>query len=81
MRSFKGIEAEKKKIEDLKKRLKVSDKRVWGMIETLLVHGYSLCEIAFLTQTGQTYSFAGHEIQAKLLNEGRLPGFSKEEPF
>ena len=59
-------------IKSLQKRLKVSDNRVFKMIETLLQNGFSKREIAYFTQTGKTYSLAISEIQVDFLNKKKI---------
>lgn len=55
-------------LKKLQKRLGVSDEDVWGMIEVLIKAGYGKPHFAFLTQSGQTYSFAFDEIRARIMN-------------
>lgn len=59
-------------LKKLQKRLGVSDEDVYGMIEVLIRAGYGKPEFAFLTQSGQTYSFTFDEIRARLLNAGEI---------
>jgi hypothetical protein len=59
-------------LKELQKRLKVRDKDVYGMIETLIRAGYGKSAFAFLCQSGQTYSFTYDEISASLFNAGEI---------
>jgi len=68
----KEVDKEIKHLQMLKKRLNVSNKDVWGMIEVLIKAGYGKHHFTFLTQSGQVYSFAFDEIRARLLVEGEI---------
>lgn len=47
------------------------------MIRTLIKAGYGKSAFAFLTQSGQTYSFVFDDIQADLFKKGETK-FNKE---
>ena len=68
----KEVDKEMKHLQMLKKRLNISNKDVWGMIEVLIKAGYGKHHFAFLTQSGQAYSFVFDEIRARLLMEGEI---------
>ena len=70
--SEKGIDKEMKHLQALKKKLNVSNKDVWGMIEVLIKAGYGKHHFAFLTQSGLAYSFVFDEIRARLLAERKI---------
>jgi len=53
------------KLRKLQKRLGVTDELVYGMIRTLIKAGYGQSCWAFIAQSGQTYSFAFHELEAR----------------
>ena len=66
------VDRETKNLQMLKKRLNISNKDVWGMIEVLIRAGYRKHHFAFLTQSGLAYSFAFDEIRARLLAEREI---------
>jgi hypothetical protein len=68
----KEVDKEMKHLQTLKKKLNVSNKDVWGMIEVLIKAGYGKHHFAFLTQSGLAYSFAFDEIRTRLLAEGEI---------
>ena len=68
----KEVDKEIKHLQMLKKRLNISNKDIWGMIEVLIKAGYGKRHFTFLTQSGLAYSFAFDEIRARLLAEGKL---------
>ena len=68
----KEVDKEIKHLQTLKKRLNISNKDVWGMIEVLIKAGYEKHHFAFLTQSGLVYSSAFDEIRARLLAEGEI---------
>ncbi len=67
----KEVDNEVRQLQILKKRLNVSNKEIWGMIETLIKAGYQKHHYAFLTQSGQAYSITFDEIQASLVKGGK----------
>ena len=68
----KEVDKEIKHLQMLKKRLNISNKDVWGMIEVLIKAGYGKHHFAFLTQSGQAYSLTFDEIQANLFKAGEI---------
>jgi len=68
----RGVDKEIKQLQMLKKRLNVSNKDVWELIEALIKAGYRKHHFAFLTQSGQAYSLPFDEIQANLFNAGEI---------
>jgi hypothetical protein len=68
----KEVDKEIKHLQMLKKRLNISNKDVWGMIEVLIKAGYEKHHFAFLTQSGLAYSFTFDEIRAKFLAEREI---------
>jgi hypothetical protein len=68
----KEVDKEIKHLQMLKKRLNISNKDVWGMIEVLIKAGYGKHHFAFLTQSGLPYSSAFDEIRARLLAEREI---------
>jgi len=70
--SEKEVDKEIEHLQRMKKKLNVSNKDIWGMIEVLIKAGYGKHHFAFLTQSGQAYSLTFDEIQARLLAEGEI---------
>ncbi len=68
----KEVDKEVRQLQILKKRFNVSNKDIWGMIETLIRAGYQKHHFAFLTQSGQAYSITFDEIQANLVKAGEI---------
>jgi len=68
----KEVDRETKHLQMLKRRLNISNKDIWGMIEVLIKAGYGKHQFAFLTQSGLAYSFAFDEIRARLLAEKEI---------
>jgi transcriptional antiterminator len=60
------------KLKELQKHLGVSDEDVRRMITVLIVSGFGKSAFAFLTQSGQEYSFTFDDIRAGMLNEGKI---------
>jgi len=68
----KAGDKEIKRLQRLRRKLNVSNKDVWGMVEVLIKAGYGKHHFSFLTQSGLAYSFTFDEIRARLLAEGEI---------
>ena len=68
----KEVDRETKHLQMLKRRLNISNKDIWGMIEVLIKAGYGKHHFTFLTQSGSTYSSAFDETRAKLAEKGEI---------
>ena len=78
------VDKEMMHLQMLKKRLNISNKDVWGMIEVLIKAGYGKHHFVFLTQSGLAYSFVFDEIRARLEKEDNAPQEKEtieESPF